>query len=260
MLDVYFNSERMTIASKLIKEHKNDLFCFLPISETVEVHMLDGDLIIDEISTPRVKSYKYSSLDEILSISKVDVYDGVMGQVLKSIAQLSKDNQNVVLNIAGPITILSSLIDIKVIIKSLKNRKEDLDIILNNIKQLTLDFTKAGIECGASIISLADPTGNMDILGERTYTRLCKNIMLDLISDLQSIIEDKGILHLCGRTTSSLLNLGVIKCERINLNYPMKYGQALLAHKELNVKVVGQNCINNCNEMVNFIDKVNFIT
>lgn len=241
--DVYLKCDEMVKGAKLLKESTKNTVCYLPLCDTMCAQSLGGDILIDELSTPRVKNYRYKDIDELLNSKKVSIYEVEVNEVLKAIKQLSNENQDVILSLEGPVTILSSLIDLTTIIKALKNRKSDLEKILEFIKDFIVEYAVKGVECGAKIISYADPTGNMDILGKRTFCNLSSDITVKILKELQEKIDDKASIHICGRTTSSLLNLDIMEMEEIKFESNITYGDALLKKDLCTGRLFGQNCI-----------------
>lgn len=241
--NAYLKSDKMADASRILKKYKNDCVCTLPLCNTVEAQSLGANIVIDEISTPRAKDYKYKTIDELMEIKNLDLSSSLVNEVLKAVSKLSDEGEDIVLNIEGPITILTSLIDLTKVIKAIRKEKDKLDDILEFIKDFIIDYGVEGVKSGAKIISYADPTGNMDILGERTYSKLNSKITLKIINELKDKVGDRALIHVCGRTTSSLLNLGLIEINEIGFCEDALYGEALLKLPSKGVNLVGQNCI-----------------
>lgn len=248
--DVYLKCDEMVKAKKLLKESTKNTVCYLPLCDTMCAQSLGANILIDELSTPRVKNYKYNDIEDLLNLEKVNFNEVEVSEVLKAIKKLSSENENVILSLEGPITILSSLIDLTTIVKALKNRKSDLDKILEYVKDFIVEYAVKGVESGAKIISYADPTGNMDILGKRTFCNLSSDITMKIFKELQEKINDKASIHICGRTTTSLLNLELMEIEEFNFNSDMTYADVLLKEDLCEGRLFGQNCIKNTNKSV----------
>ncbi|HGM3508679.1 TPA: uroporphyrinogen decarboxylase family protein [Clostridioides difficile] len=257
--DVYLKCDEMVKATKLLKESTKNRVCYLPLCDTMCAQSLGGNILIDELSTPRVKNYKYNDIEELLNLQKVDFDKVEANEVLKAIKKLSSENEDVILSIEGPITILSSLIDLTTIVKALKNRKNDLYKVLEYVKNFIVEYAVKGVESGAKIISYADPTGNMDILGKRTFCNLSSDITMEIFKELQEKINGKASIHICGRTTTSLLNLGLMEIEELNFNNDMTYADVLLKEDVCKGRMFGQNCIKNINKSI-FNEKIYIVS
>ena len=134
--DVHSKAEYIVELSKGLKKYKNDILCRLPFCNTVEAEALGGNIKLGDAKTgPRVESYAYNSLDELLEIGEIDFKSRRIAEVLKAVQILRDQDETVVLNVEGPFTIITSLIDSK--IKSIT--------LENGVKSITYKYTLTNI-------------------------------------------------------------------------------------------------------------------
>ena len=107
--EVHTKADYLATLSMEMKKHKKDNLCRLPFCNTVEAEALGGNIKLGDAKTgPRVESYAYSSIDELLEMGDIDFTSGRIREVLKAVEILSGTGELVVLNVEGPFTIITS--------------------------------------------------------------------------------------------------------------------------------------------------------
>ncbi|MDY0222884.1 MAG: uroporphyrinogen decarboxylase family protein [Desulfobacterium sp.] len=242
---IHTNMNDMVKLSKGLKNYRKDTICKLPFCATVEAEALGASINLgDERIGPRVKNYAFNTIEELINIKDIDLCRGRIGQVLDSVENLSDQNEVVCLNIEGPFTIISSLVDPGIFYSAIRKKRDIVDKFMHFIEENLAAYALEGIKRGAKIISYADPAGAMDIVGPKTYKDLSGKSSCNL---LKSVLENKGdfIIHLCGKMSTALEELGF--CTSLQVEYDKKftYGEAinLLFKNDEDAKIIGHSCI-----------------
>ncbi|WP_077368312.1 uroporphyrinogen decarboxylase family protein [Anaerosalibacter sp. Marseille-P3206] len=243
--EVHTKAEYIVTLSKKLMKHKNDILCRLPFCNTVEAEALGGNIKLGDAKTgPRVESYAYSSLDELLDIEEIDLNNRRIAEVLKAVEILREQGETVVLNVEGPFTIITSLIDSRVFYKGIRKDSERVNQFLKIIEDNILKYIKEGINRGAQIISFGDPAGALDIVGPKVYREYSGKSTFNILKRVESVLGN-SILHICGKTSTTFQNMGLIESHPIKLKEDITYGQAIeyILSNRMDVKVIGHNCI-----------------
>ncbi len=242
--NVHFELDQMIKLSKAVKIHKCDSFVHIPFCLTVEAEHLGGAINLgnDRVG-PRVKECIYKNVSDLLNIDyDIAFTSGRIKTVLDAVKILSLEN-DVILNVNGIFTLLSSLIDINILYKAMRKEKENVLLVFEKIKDYILRFVDEGLKNGAKVISYADPVGDVKIMGLKTFLDFSAPITYDILKNISSKMDDE-ILFLCGRMTNGLNQAKLIEIIPFSIENVKNYGEALLKiSKENNINIFGNYCI-----------------
>lgn len=256
--DCYKERESMAKIASYKRQSNNMDICILPFCHTVEAEALGGDINFgDSVNGPRARSYIYSSMEEMENIGQIDFSKGRVREVLEACRILKKEGQDVILEISGPVTILNVLLDPKYIYKAMRKKPELMKLVYDKLEKVILDFTKEAIEVGVDIISYADSTASVGILGPKMAEDMTRIFTYAMLKKMEKIVKDKCLVHLCPKTTFALLGCDLAHFEDLEQEDDLTYGKALLSSKGRTV-FLGDRCINKLGQKlrVNKIRKV----
>ncbi len=240
--------DSMVNLSKQLKEYREDTVCRIPFCVTVESEAMGANVNLgDEKIGPRVSDYMFNSIEELRNIKEIDLTKGRIETVLDSVGKLRNENEIVSLNVEGPFTIISSLIDQRSFYKGMRKNKDIVDECIKVVEDSIVKYILEGIKRGANIISYADPCGSLDIVGPRIYKEISGKSTYNILKRVEDKTEN-CIIHICGKTSIGLENLGFIESYNVNYNKNYTYGDAicsLLEDKEINI--IGHSCIKKTN-------------
>lgn len=244
--DLHTNSKDIAYVSQNLKLYKNDSICKVPFCTTVEAEAMGANIKLgDEKNCPRISNYAYKDINELLDIEDISLERGRIKEVLDSISILKNKGEIVVLNVCGPFTILSLLIDSKYIYKALRKDKSTVENILNKIENNIVKYVKKAIENKVDIISYSDPMSSIEIVGPKVYKEIVGNTTIRTLEKLDNSI-DSSVIHLCGKVSTSLQSYKNFGVEEISYNLDLRYGEAiynLLETKNKNNIFIGHNCM-----------------
>lgn len=243
--EVHTKGEYMAILSQELKKYKKDSLCRVPFCNTLEAEAMGGNIKLgDDKNGPRVKEYAFKTMEELKDIKEIDLNKGRIKEVLKAVEILSSEGEIVALNIEGPFTIISSLIDPMVFYRAIRKNTEIVHEVIKVIEDNIIKYALEGLKRGAKVISYGDPVGTMDMVGPKIYKDLSGKSTCDILKNLEEHL-DGALVHLCGKTSMSLENSGFIKSEPREYQEELTYGQAIenLLKENKTVKIIGHNCI-----------------
>lgn len=243
--DVHKNARDMAILSKSIREYNDDFFSIVPFCMTVEAEALGGEINLgDEKAGPRVSNYTFKSIEDIKGLKEIDFQTKRIKEVLKSVEILKEEGETVIMDVQGPFTIISSLIDPRIFYKAVRKNKDEVERLMEIVEKNSVEFIKEGVKRGADIISFGDSAGTLDILGPKMYKELGGKYTYNVLKDAQNYLQD-SIIHLCGITSSSLARSGFVKSNPIEVPEGITYGQAIdhIRKENKNLKILGHSCL-----------------
>lgn len=233
----------MTKLSKEIRDDMGVLYCIVPFCHTAEADAFGSDVVFDHIAGNRINKSIIDKQEDLKNIEAIDFSQGRINQILESIKLLKRDGEKVCLNVTGPITIATSIVDNRVFYKTVRKDRESIDTLLNTIEDSLVEYIKRGVESGLDIISFADPAGTLDIVGPKVYKELCGPSVIRVLKRVEGILGS-SLIHLCGKTSTSLEEAGLIDSKKVE-SYGNSYGESLENYKEENIdtKFIGHWCI-----------------
>lgn len=243
--DVYLHSETMVKLAQAVKQKEGAAFCMLPFCHTVEAEALGGIVNLgDGNFGPRAKEYCCTSAAELLELPEIDYSKGRIHEVLEACQMLREQGEKVVLMISGPFTIFNVLIDPKYVFKAMRKQPQLMRDIFQRIEKELLRFIKVAIEYGVDMISYADSSGGVNILGPKMAEQVVTDFTYDFLKKAVELVDGKAMLLLCPKTTLALIGTEKACYVDHELAEVMRYGDACVAMIG-QVPVAGQMCIKN---------------
>jgi uroporphyrinogen-III decarboxylase len=241
---VHTNQKAMAVAAEKLKEEKGDCICRVPFCMTVEAEALGAEVIVaDEEKGPRFKDYRYKSIEELAEIKEMDLNRGRIKEVLNCVALLSGRGNTSALNAEGPFTILALLIDPMILYKGINKQRDLIEQALMVIENSVVNYILAGIEKGAKIISYADPTGALEIVGPKIYKEISGKSSYNILKRIEGVLNG-NIVHLCGKTSTAFEKTGFCQVKSISVQEDLTYGEAICRlTKEKEIRFIGHGCM-----------------
>jgi uroporphyrinogen-III decarboxylase len=169
-------------------------------------------------------------------------------RVLKQICEAPKD-KTLLLKVNGPYSILASLVDPKDLYRWLIKHRLAVHRALDTITFGLADYLYMAIMCGVSILSLADPYANLQVLGEKRYREFAAPCLVTLMKNIAFRVDGaagkpKVIMHLCPHNSVPLTQLGYLGIRKIPVKHDA-YIDALIrpADFQRGLTILGDQCI-----------------
>lgn len=243
--EVHTKGEYMATISKALREYRKDMVCRLPFCNTVEAEAFGASIKLGDSKTgPRVKNYRFNSIEEIEAITAIDLNKGRIKEVLDAADTLSKKGEIVTLNIEGPFTIISSLIDSTTFYKAIRKNRDIVDKVIEIIEESIMEYALEAVKRGVKIISYGDPVGALDLVGPKVFKDISSKSTLRILKGLEEKI-DGVLIHVCGKASSALENLEMCSSERIEYDNNLTYAEGMLSvlKERKDCKIIGHACI-----------------
>jgi uroporphyrinogen-III decarboxylase len=243
--EAHRNSKDIALLAKAIKNHTEASVCIVPFCTTVEAEAMGGHIKLGDAKTgPRVEEYVFENLEDLNKLEKINFSKGRIKEVLDSVEKLNNEGEVVALNVEGPFTIISSLMDPRVFYRELRKNKCAVEAFIEKIEALIVEYILEGIGRGAKIISYGDPVGAMDIVGPSVYGSVSGRATYNILKALEGKLGD-SIIHLCGKTSTAFEKLGLSEAVKIEFEEEITYGEAMcrIIKERKDIKIIGHSCI-----------------
>lgn len=243
--DAYLHWDTMAALSKALKEHDNAAFCELPFCHTVEAEAMGGIINYgNEMTGPRAKEYICTAPEELLKLPEIDFSAGRIHEVLMACKMLRGEGEHVVMQVSGPFTILNVLIDAKYVFKAMRKKPELMKEVFQKLGGEIFKFMEEAKRYGADLISYADSSGGLNILGPKMAEQVVEDFTYEFLKRAETLADDRTMILLCPKTTFALLGTEKASFREHKLSGPMAYGEGCIEMTG-KVKIAGQMCIKN---------------
>jgi uroporphyrinogen-III decarboxylase len=243
--EAHENKYQMAMLAREIRAYRKDTVARIPFCVTAEAEALGGDIQLGDAKIgPRVRGYRFESVEEMQYMSEMDLESGRIKEVLDCVELLCSQGEVVVLNVEGPFTIISSLIDPMNFYKGIRKNNDAVTKIISVVEDSIVKYIIEGLKRGARIISYGDPVGAMDIVGPKMYEEVSGKSSYNILKRVEQHLE-AAVVHICGKTSTAFVKLGLAVTIPVEFTEDMKYGEAInTALKERkDIKFIGHRCI-----------------
>jgi [methyl-Co(III) methanol-specific corrinoid protein]:coenzyme M methyltransferase len=151
---------------------------------------------VEGIIYPTVPS-KWKDLDEI------DIPDNYMSQgrmpvIDKAFEILKNDAPDLAVGawVLGPFTLAGQIMELDILLKGLKKRKEQIEAFLGQVTQVTIDLCNHYESLGVDFISVREMGSGTDLLSPRMW----KTLIQPNLTKVFNAISIPSVNHICGST------------------------------------------------------------
>ncbi len=213
----------------------------LPFVKNMEAVVL-GAKIKERKNILVAGDYSYSTMEELESLN----YDISDHPYIKAVIECIEmaGNLPVELEIVAPFSILGALINPAKLFKLSMKESERLNNIMDKIVRGQTEFINKARAAGVKVISITDSIGEAELVGQKFYREYSGKALISLLKAFQNNI-DGTIIHLCGRTTNSLLNTGFIELNVCDVSKTTYQDIIFDLAKSKCSKILGNMCIHN---------------
>lgn len=240
-----FNRENYGLADvdlmvKLLEtEYAENKELRLPFVKNMEAAVL-GAGIKQKKNALFAGDYCCNSVDELENLEFDFFRYKYMTAVLEAIERAN--NLPLVLEMDAPFSVAGAVINPSKLFKMSMKEPERLKDILDRIADAEEKYIVAAVKAGARVISFTDAVGEADIVGQKFYKEFSGKVLSDLLKRLSNCLSGV-VIHICGRTTCSMKNTGLINLD-IEESDTIPYQEKVFSlTNKSKVTILGNMCI-----------------
>lgn len=230
------------MAALLRRESRADL-AFLPFCCTVEAEALGAHINLgnDQIG-PRPSGYAYDSLAAFMDDNRLmDFSIGRIHAILEACQMLKNQDEMVAVEISGPVSILSALVDFAALFKCWRKdaalTTQAFLHICGQLERYARELRAAGVD----LISFADPAAAPHIIGPRFSSMLATTFLAPFLENMVASLPGTA-LHLCPHSASGLVKAQLAEWKDAPASGQASYQQACLSLAKAG-RIFGKRCI-----------------
>jgi uncharacterized 2Fe-2S/4Fe-4S cluster protein (DUF4445 family) len=237
----YNDKQTMLWSARKMAKIAKQSFIRLPLNQNVEIQAY-GAKTEWKNGLPLPGGYLYNRVSQL----KLLPHDAVSAQEIRNVMNCieAAGGEKIMLDVTGPFSVLSGLIELTKLIRGALNEPEAVNEALDKVVSFLTGYVSEAIDKGARVISLADPVGTVELVGEAMYKKFCGAAVHSLLTRLTPQLE-KSAIHLCGKTSASLQKCGFIVMKPRRIPIDLDYRDALFTLAEdKSLLLAGNNCVN----------------
>ena len=238
-LSILSDEEEMEKALFAWRKVENRKEIILPLVQNLEGAVLGAD-VIKRGNYWTTGDYPFSTLEEINPAELILMKDKRMRTVIEVIKKLKEEP--LILEVEAPFSILAALIDPMKLYLAMQTEPEKLEKILKKIVLEEAEYIKAVIQAGGRIISLAEPTGTIDMVGEKCFKECSGMAVFMLLKEIEKFLSN-SVVHLCGKLSSSMLTVYMAEETEYFVSGETYLENLIEVTKNPEIHFVGQHCI-----------------
>lgn len=243
--EAYTRSETMQKLALAVKEHDGAAFCLLPFCRTVEAEAMGAEIKLGDGNTgPRAGKPVCDGLEAFLDLPEVDFSAGRIREVLDGCRALKAAGETVCLEITGPFTIMSSLMDAKQVYKTYRKKRGEMKAAFEKIASELLRYIEEGKEAGVDVFIFSDSAAAPDILGPQVTERYIEDFLAGFMKRAAAEMDGSCIFQICPKFAYALIDTGHAEMRACEQWDRKDYLEALLEMRG-KASIAGQVCIKN---------------
>ncbi len=230
--------EQMQNAYKIINSLNKTNYSRMPIMQNIETTAFGMQVKVSgNCYVPN--GYMFSKLTELEDLKVLDV------KAVNSVLEFIKLNDNVILDVECPFSILAALIKPTVLYVSARKNPELLNKTLDFITDFLINYMKEAIENGVKVISIADSEGALELVGEKFFNNFSGNYVFKMLKGIEKNLRNT-VVHICPKTSNALEKNGYLNRFIYRVSEDVSYQEIIIScANNRNIKFIGHNCINN---------------
>lgn len=238
-LSILSNEEEMEETLFIWRKAEKRKEIVLPLVQNLEGAVL-GAGVIKRGNYWTTGDYPFSTLEEINPVQFNLMKDKRIRTLIEVIKKLKEET--LVLEVEAPFSVLAALIDPMKLYLAMQTEPDKLEKILKKIVLEEAEYIKAVIQAGCRIISLAEPTGTVDMVGEKCFKECSGMAAFMFLKELEKFLSN-SVVHLCGKLSSSMIAVHMAKEEEYFVPGETYLENLIEATKNPEIHFVGQRCI-----------------
>lgn len=241
--EVHSNADDLVTLAKIVKEAQKDNFCGIPFCHTVEGEAMGASINLgDALHGPRAKEYICNTVEEFLALKEIDFSEGRIAEVIRAASLLRNQGEEVMLLLSGPFTILNVLIEPTKVFKVFRKNPDLMGKIFDKLQQQMLLYVKELKKAGVRVISYADSSGGLNILGPKFFEQTLDLFTVEFLKNMSDLLGSDGLIILCPKTTLGLISTHKAVWGFIDVEPNSHYRTACMSAIG-NARFIGESCI-----------------
>ena len=253
----YFEAPAMLEMAIAVAENSHSRIMIMPFDYMAEAEAMGANLAgKDDHYGLRAAAAKYNSIKELLELPPFDFNSGRLAVIMEAFSLAIDKGYDSCLNLSGFLTVIEMLLSMPRLFSEWRKYEDELFNFAGFYKDQLIRYSTLVAEKGCKIYSYSDPVAMISVIGENKAASLFNNFLIPFLEEL-SATQGGGVIHLCGRTSFALEDLGLATIEEIKLADKTGYQDAVieLSNRAKDKILIGHGCLNS-NKKISKLTKI----
>ena len=196
--EVYGSAESIADFARAVRAARGQAFCMLPFCHTVEAEAMGADVNLgDEVSVARAGTPVCTSMRDVLGMELSDERSHRLSRMIEAARMLSEAGEQVMYSISGPVSILSCLLDLRVVFREWRREPELVQEVLGHLRGQVIPYALRAADAGVTYMEYADPPASVSIVGPRVAITIAEGFTTPFIRELSARMVEGTSIFLC---------------------------------------------------------------
>ncbi|MDK6805907.1 uroporphyrinogen decarboxylase family protein [Aerococcus sp. UMB7834] len=173
------------------RQYYRQNYCLLPLNHSLEAEAYGIQVYHDRYLGDRLDPQSKRQLDHG-PLGALPLTDNALAASLAACQRLSQRGEKICFNLTGPFTLAEQLYDFNDLLGCARRQPASYQAVMAPLVQGLTRLGQAALDAGASVLALADPTGDRELLGPRHYGQVAGGLQRDLVERLLPSVEARG--------------------------------------------------------------------
>jgi len=181
----------------------------VPFCHTMEGQCFGAKVSLDYLNGNRIVEYPINKLEDIdeISIDKID--SGKIDIISEAVKYLKRRGIPTAVNVVGPVTLATSILPAEEVYRGMAKARGNMEKLFNIVEGFLARYINGFLDLDIDLLSYADPTGTLDILGARLYKKAAGPSFVRVLKNINT--QGNTTVYLCPKTATSLLEVDMLE-------------------------------------------------
>jgi len=200
---------KMGELAEMVHLESKSKWASVPFCHTMEGQCFGTKVSLDYVNGNRIIEYPVNKLEDIDEISIDKINSGKIDIISEAVKYLKVRGIPAAVNVVGPVTLATSILPAEEVYRGMAKSAENMEKLFNIVEGFLTRYIDKLLELDVDLLSYADPTGTLDILGTRLYKKVAGPSFVRVLDKINS--ESNTMIYLCPKVSTSLLAVDMIE-------------------------------------------------
>ena len=198
----------MARAAERVREVNGMNHVVVPLSECLMTACLGTAITWDPELGDRVAKEVFSDWSEAEAFRSESIRREMLDPLFEAIKMLKERGARIVVNVTGPIALMSGLLPTEAVYRAMPKRKDPFPRLMSIVEDFIAEHIARLDALGPELIYLADSVGSLDLVGPRLFRQVSGPSYLRVLKRAEGLATP---IYLCPKNMTSLFSVGFLE-------------------------------------------------
>ena len=198
----------MARAAERVREVNGMNHVVVPLSECLMTACLGTAITWDPELGDRVAKEVFSDWSEAEAFRSESIRREMLDPLFEAIKMLKERGARIVVNVTGPIALMSGLLPTEAVYRAMPKRKDPFPRLMSIVEDFIAEHIARLDALGPELIYLADSVGSLDLVGPRLFRQVSGPSYLRVLKRAEGLATP---IYMCPKNMTSLFSVGFLE-------------------------------------------------